>query len=805
MALFVQAVTWTLPDSVKYLSEDVPVRLDGRTASPGWLIVLVYRILPSDDMRVWMQFVVATVCWAVAAGLLARSADRGWQKHAVAGYVLVMGLSLPVISLDRILQTESLAMSLAVLWVALWVRVLGRDSLDLSAWWMTLVMLAAVSVRPQLGLLMGAAAVGLLGWRWSKARQPQALVIVPLLTTVAAMVWSISALAQFDRYNGHDIARAYFMSWYRGTDPEYRAMEVEFGRPACPTLDSYTRDVGVASQRFAWNYYFTSYRKQCPELAAWHASSAPNYVERVLNAPGATARLAWRDIPFLVQPWVRGESPTPLGSLQATLFGITDQNGMVNTDPQPGVQSLLDSPRVASPYTVRGMSMAPVWALALWLCVAIFLVLLCRALGLRWSKRYGLGFLALLATSLAGIALSWVADSWEMDRHSLPWSLLVPFLLIVGTLLSWRSSPHVSQRTDTGVPLVRVAAMWSTLALLIIGMSWVQAGQVALAEPTPALPSSTAEANALRSRLEAVFFDNGERPSAGRVVDIQLAALPEPVRGLEADTSTTARFTVDLRDGLVASGYFLDPKQQSRCVVIFNGGHGPWWMESTSFLRTALLQGCVVAALNMPLIDAPTTVVKDGKHINVATPYNNHFGLATLARPGDNVLDLFVTAPLSLVDWFEDARPGQPVIMTGFSGGGFVTTASAALDSRVTRSIAVAGSAASVDPENCIDDYEQCLPELVEAFTWDDLYFLSAFGDYPSGEARKAGQVLNEGDPCCHAGIADPPWVHRVNSSLVTLGPDRFVYRLSTTQPPWHRIPEAAEQLLTDFVQDVSG
>lgn len=803
-ALFAQAVTWTLPDSVKYLSEDVPIRLDGRTASPGWLIVLIYRLLPSDEARVWMQFVVGTVCWALAAWILASRADRMWQKNAVAGFVLVMGLSLPVISLDRILQTESLAMSLAVLWVGLWVRVLGRDVPDISAWWMTLVMLAAVFVRPQLGLLMGVAGFGLLAWRWYRARRPLTVVIVPLLAAVAAMGWSLSALAQFDRYNGHDIARAYFMSWYRGTDPEYKAMEVEFGRPVCPTLDSYTRDVAEASKRFAWNYYFTSYRKQCPELAAWHARSAPDYVERVLNAPGATARLAWRDVPFLVQPWVRGENPALLGGLQATLFGITDQSGMVNTDPQPGVQSLFDSPRAASPYTVNGMSMAPIWALLLWLVITVVLVFLSRSLGLRWSKRYGLGFMALLAVSLAGIGLSWVGDSWEMDRHSLPWSFFMPFLLIVGALLSWRSSPHPSQRTYGGVPFWSAAVMWSTLAALLVGLSWVQAGEAVLADPTGPLPSSAVEADALRERLQAVFFDNGERPSADRVVDVRLAELPAAAAELKRESAITARFTVNLRDGVVVTGYMLDPKEPSRCVVIFNGGHGPWWVGSIEYLRSALRKGCVVAAMNMPLIEAPTTVEKNGVTLNVATPRGDHFGLATLARQGDNVLDLFVTAPLSLIDWFETARPGQPVIITGFSGGGFVTTSVAALDRRAVRTVAVAGSAGTVDPDNCVDDYEQCLPELVKSFTMEQLYFLSAFGAYADGTARKAGQVLNEYDPCCHAGPVDPSWVEEVNASLVLMGPDRFIYRLSTTQPPWHRIPVEAEDLLRDFIDEVT-
>lgn len=88
----------------------------------------------------------------------------------------------------------------------------------------------------------------------------------------------------------------------------------------------------------------------------------------------------------------------------------------------------------------------------------------------------------------------------------------------------------------------------------------------------------------------------------------------------------------------------------------------------------------------------------------------------------------------------------KKVCMTGLSGGGWTTTLCAALDTRIMRSIPVAGSLplymdAPATPGND-RDWEQQLPGL-EPYSYLDLYLLG------STFARRQTQVLHDNDECC--------------------------------------------------------
>ena len=794
--LFVHAVPWMLPDSVKYL-EGTAIRLDGRSSSPGWVLPTLYRFLPDDEWRTWLQFAIASACWATAAWLLGNAGSRPWQRNALFGFVLTFSLAVPVVSLDRILQTESVAVSLTVLWLALAVHAVVANCASTGLWWPVLVGSLAVFTRPQLGPIIGVVTVAVLVLQLSRNRRFTVALALSLAAMIGVTGWSAVALRNFDQYNDHAAARAYFMSWYRSTDAGYLAMEKGMGRPPCPSLERLTRDVPTASENFAWNYYFNSYKRECPELVAWHREEAPNYFERVLKGPLPTLRLMTRDLPVLLQPWVRGDNAIPFGSLQATVFGITDQSGLVNTEPQPGVQSLLDQPRATSPYNFNGVSIAPIWALGLWIVAALVIAVFSHARGLRISKPVLLGCLFLLGATGLGVALSWAADAWEMDRHSLPWSLLIPLVLFVTVLVSWREPGATRAEGEHSQ-----ARIWLSLAAVTVGLSWVQAHQQLLADPQSPLPRSAAQADELRDLVQSIVWDNSETADANRVMWLREAPLPAPAEGLKASTSSTSTFAVSLREGLWVSGVLMEPVGPARCAVIFNGGHGPWWVESLDFLRTALAQDCVVAAISMPLMESTSQVARAGTQVSVTTRFNNHYGLELVATPDDNVLDLFVTGPVAVTDWFARTRPGLPILMTGFSGGGFVTTLATAVDPRALRSVAIAGSTDQSGSVNCKDDYEQCLPELLDVITMPDLYLLSAYSRDPV--ERKAGQVLNAGDPCCHQGVPTPEWEQQVNEALMSFTDDRFSYRLGREMPPAHRIPGDANRLLAEYVNEVS-
>jgi hypothetical protein len=110
------------PDSASYFDLHFwrPFRL--------WTVPLVYSLGPSRDHLVTLQVVVGVVAWMSAAVLIARVYRSPIpQTVAIAG-VLVLGLTTEVSNYDSVILSESIALSLTVVLVALGLNVVCRPS-----------------------------------------------------------------------------------------------------------------------------------------------------------------------------------------------------------------------------------------------------------------------------------------------------------------------------------------------------------------------------------------------------------------------------------------------------------------------------------------------------------------------------------------------------------------------------------------------------------------------------------------------------------------------------------------------------
>jgi hypothetical protein len=115
----------TYPDSASYFDLRFwrPFRL--------WTVPLVYSLGLSRDHLVTLQVVVGVVAWMSAALLIARVYRSPIaQAVAIAG-VLVLGLTTEVSNYDSAILSESLALSLTVVFLALGLNVVCRPSAPL--------------------------------------------------------------------------------------------------------------------------------------------------------------------------------------------------------------------------------------------------------------------------------------------------------------------------------------------------------------------------------------------------------------------------------------------------------------------------------------------------------------------------------------------------------------------------------------------------------------------------------------------------------------------------------------------------
>jgi PhoPQ-activated pathogenicity-related protein len=111
--------------------------------------------------------------------------------------------------------------------------------------------------------------------------------------------------------------------------------------------------------------------------------------------------------------------------------------------------------------------------------------------------------------------------------------------------------------------------------------------------------------------------------------------------------------------------------------------------------------------------------------------------------------------------------------MCGISGGGWTTTITAAIDTRIDYSFPVAGSFPMYVRFNyskkSYGDFEQDYPDLYRKVNYLDLYLLGA-----TGEGRKQVQVLNLKDPCCFDGLYSQHYEPFVKEAVKNIGTGFF-------------------------------
>jgi len=93
-----------------------------------WTVPLVYRLLPTDDLRIAGQTVIAALAWwalAMTAGSLV--VDRR-VRTALMAVILALGLVGPVSNWNSTILSESLSLSLTALLVAAWLRYAWRPT-----------------------------------------------------------------------------------------------------------------------------------------------------------------------------------------------------------------------------------------------------------------------------------------------------------------------------------------------------------------------------------------------------------------------------------------------------------------------------------------------------------------------------------------------------------------------------------------------------------------------------------------------------------------------------------------------------
>lgn len=295
----------------------------------------------------------------------------------------------------------------------------------------------------------------------------------------------------------------------------------------------------------------------------------------------------------------------------------------------------------------------------------------------------------------------------------------------------------------------------------------------------------------------------GATPKVGAGV-----ALPSEIASLSGVRQTT-KLTIPLRYGVNATQYLLEPRGQSNHrLSIYHTGHGEDPIVRVRTVQALLDHGYAVLCSDMPFVGWNVQQIQDPtdptKYVDIGTGTTAHNRFSSYETSTFSAMTFFLE-PLAVgINYARKLLRPQSIAMVGLSGGGWITTAYAAIDTRITRSYPTAGSFPFYlrpgPPIDSTGDWEQ---GGIDGATVPGFYAITSFGDlYVMGAVgRRRGQlqILNRFDACCFAGVGARSYAPVVSHRVALIGQGNWDLQEDATHNQHQVSPYALEVILWDL------
>jgi hypothetical protein len=293
--------------------------------------------------------------------------------------------------------------------------------------------------------------------------------------------------------------------------------------------------------------------------------------------------------------------------------------------------------------------------------------------------------------------------------------------------------------------------------------------------------------------------------------------LPKAQRGValppEITTVTGVRqvtkLTIPLRYGVNATQYLLEPQRESNHrLSIYHTGHGEDPVIRVRTVQALLDRGYAVLCSDMPFVGWNVQQIQDpndpNKYVDIGTGTKAHNRFTAYETSSFSAMTFFLE-PLAVgINYAKKVLSPQSVAIVGLSGGGWITTAFAAIDTRVTRSYPTAGSFPFYlrpgPPIDSTGDWEQggiggaTVPGFYAIVSFGDLYVMGAVGP-----RRGQLQILNRFDACCFAGVGARSYAPVVSHRVALIGQGHWDLQEDATHNKHQVSPYALEVILWDL------
>jgi len=216
-------------------------------------------------------------------------------------------------------------------------------------------------------------------------------------------------------------------------------------------------------------------------------------------------------------------------------------------------------------------------------------------------------------------------------------------------------------------------------------------------------------------------------------------------------------FTVEMKYGVNSISYLFIAKNSNDKLVIYHQGHNAISLngfddhsfdQDIPLIQNFLDNNYSVLIFSMPgkgMNNEP--IIDHEKFGNFKLNSHDHFHL--LEAKNFHPIQFFLEPVVITLNQIEKDYSFVTYSMMGLSGGGWTTIVVSAVDDRISESYSIAGSFPIWLRSDSRDygDYEQTIPEFYQIANYEELYFLSAYGDN-----RRLVLFYNEFDPCCFPG-----------------------------------------------------
>ena len=300
--------------------------------------------------------------------------------------------------------------------------------------------------------------------------------------------------------------------------------------------------------------------------------------------------------------------------------------------------------------------------------------------------------------------------------------------------------------------------------------------------------------DSLRLKLSYEIFGSDSLPATlpdtiFQVQDKAFSSL-ENLRAIE-------QFEIAQKYNVKSIGYIFHPENSNNRLMLYHEGHKGDFINGQNTIAYFVERGYTIYAFSMPLKgknNMPVVEIKKLGKIHL----ENHEEFKYLERP----LQYFISPAITMLNYGQQYNY-EDISMVGISGGGWTTTLTAAMDSRINYSFPVAGTYPQFvryqKPSTFYGDFEQTYFDLYQSVNYLDMYVMGAVG-----ESRFQLQIFNKYDPCCYMGEEFKKYESFVSSNVGKFENGKF-WVFSDTSHKEHKISESALEQIDNALNLVAN